>query len=184
MGSSPGRHILGGEKNRNKVAVQEGDDFRIRERTRSQAKCPPSTASRAHLAVMGEEENRTFFDSCQQLGGGEALRPTDFIDTPFVRLRLNLTNTFGNEIGQLAIGNWLRAFCNGCAGEKDTYCQTSQEPEHQIASSGTKIADSKCGTIDTPLHLTHKWRADIITWMTSGDRASAYVRAEPEKARI
>ena len=50
---------------RNEVAVEDVDDFGVRERTRPQGKSPASTAAGFHFAVVGKQEDRAL------LGCGE-----------------------------------------------------------------------------------------------------------------
>ena len=67
---------------RYEVLVQDVDNFRIGERTRPQAKGPPSTPAGIDIAVIGEQEDGSIDLGSGCLGGQDAGGPADFIEAP------------------------------------------------------------------------------------------------------
>lgn len=94
---------LVGNVDRDKVTVQQLDDFEIGERTRSQAEGPASTAAGANIAIVGEQEDGAIGIVRQFFGRKEIGRPTDEVQFALAAGGLQLVHFLFDAGHQLVV---------------------------------------------------------------------------------
>src|SRR5262249_32143130 len=113
--------VLVRDIHRDEVAIKQGDDFLVGERTRSHGIGAASTAADGHPAIVGEQEYRPLVLVPQTECLADAGRPGDLVKTAFLLGRLPILKALGDPRRQLGVRLRLSSSC----AKAEKRCYTS-----------------------------------------------------------